>query len=172
MRPEKESMVLELSEEIKESDFLILADYGGMKVEATQALKKKLGETEARFKIVKNTMFKRALEVAKGPRLDDGLNGTTAMVTGSGDVVQVAKVLEEFVKANELPVVKIGALDGAILTKEEIAQLAGLPPKEVLQGKLVGVLAAPMTQLVGVMNQKVSSLLYVLNAVKEKKQQA
>jgi large subunit ribosomal protein L10 len=86
-------------------------------------------------------------------------------------VTQVAKVLRAFAKAatNKLPVVKGGYLSGQTLVAAQVESLADIPPREVLLGRMVGTIAAPMTRLVGAMNQKICSLLYVLKAVADKK---
>ena len=87
-------------------------------------------------------------------------------------MVQAAKTLSDFIKQHQLPTVKMGVLRGAILSKEDVETLAKLPSREQLLGTLVGTVAAPLTQMVGVLNQKVSSLLYVLKAIEEKKSAA
>ena len=92
-------------------------------------------------------------------------------IFGNGDVVIAAKILKDFIKENELPVIKVGTMQGVILSRADIEQLASLPSRETLLAQFVGVLAAPMTQLVGVLQQKVASLVYVLKAAQEKKQQ-
>ena len=91
------------------------------------------------------------------------------MIYGSGDVVEVAKVIRKFTAANKKPVVKGGFVEGKAVSAEDVAELAKLPSKDVLRAMLLGTLLAPCSQLVGVMNQKVASLVYVLNAVKEKR---
>ena len=94
------------------------------------------------------------------------------LVFGAGDVAGAAKVLREFTKANKVPVVKLGHLDGVVLSAANVETLATLPSKKVMQGMLVGTIAAPMSNLVGVMSQKLASLVYVLKAVADKKNAA
>ena len=171
MRPEKQSIAAELTEHLSESEFCILTDYMGLTVDKTQELRNKLHETSARMTVVRNRVMSLVAKEQGLEGLEPGLSGPTAMVFGSGDVVGTAKVLKEFVKNNELPVVKIGALDGQILTAEQINELASLPSREELLAKVVGTIAAPLSQVVGVLNQKVSSLVHVLNAVKVKKEE-
>jgi len=83
----------------------------------------------------------------------------------------VAKILKKFSGDKNKPAVKGGVLEGTVLSSKDVIALAGLPGKKEMQAKLVGTVAAPMTQLVGVMNQKICSLLYVLNAAVAKKEQ-
>ena len=166
LRPEKQAMYAEVQESISGALYMLLADCTGMSMPETLELKKQLSGADAKSKVVKNRMLGRICE-------DLGtLTGPTTMICGSSDVVEVAKILRKFSEGTERPVVKGGILEGSILSAEDVVSLAKLPGKKELQAKLVGTLAAPMTQVVGVMNQKVCSLLYVLNAVGEKKEQA
>jgi len=166
LRPEKQAMYEEVKESVSGALYMLLADCTGMSMPDTLELKKQLGDVDAKSKVVKNRMLGRICE-------DLGtLTGPTTMICGSSDVVEVAKILEKFSNEKKTPVVKGGMLEGSVLSAEDVVSLAKLPGKKELQAKLVGTLAAPMTQVVGVMNQKVCSLLYVLNAVSEKKEQA
>jgi len=172
MRPEKISLVKEVQDKVQDSGFLIVTDYRGLNMAKTDDLKQRLRGANARMQVIPNRMLRIASTPRLGERLTRDLTGPSAMVYGSGDVVQVAKVLKDFIKENNLPVIKVGAMGATILSSEDIQQLASLPPREFLLGQAVGTIAAPLTRLVGVMQQKVASLLYVLKAVQEKKQQA
>jgi large subunit ribosomal protein L10 len=94
-----------------------------------------------------------------------------AIVTGT-DVVQAAKTLKKFNSANGMPQVKAGYMGNVYLTSAEIDVLAELPPREVLLAQVVGTVAAPLSRLVGVLQQKVSSIVYVLKAIENKKNEA
>jgi large subunit ribosomal protein L10 len=172
MRSEKKSIVEELKSKVGESVFVILADYRGLSVAKTADLRKRLRGVSASFQVVQNRMFKRVAQDLSVGGLEGGLKGPSAMVYGKGDVVQAAKVLRDFVRENELPVVKIGSLQGVILSAADIAQLAGLPGREALLAQVVGTVAAPLTRLVGVLQQKAASIVYVLRAIQEKKEKA
>lgn len=164
IRLEKKAMYEEVQETVSGALYMLLADFSGMSMPDTLEFKKELGGADAEMKVVKNRMLNlicEDLNIAAGP---------TAMISGSGDVVEVAKILRKFSAEKEKPAVKGGMLEGAVLSADDVIALAKLPGKKQLQAKLVGTLAAPMTQVVGVMNQKVCSLLYVLNAVRDKKQ--
>ena len=167
IRPEKESIATELDERISGALYLILADYAGMDMPQTTELKNSLRERGATFNVVNNRMLNRALD----GRATDLLKGQTAMIHGVGDVVEVAKVIKKFSAANKTPVVKGGYLEGKAISGAEVGELAMLPAKEVLQAMLLGTLQAPCSQLVGVLDQKVASLVYVLDAVKTKLEQ-
>ena len=172
IRPEKKAMYKEVQENVSGALYMLLADYKGMTMPETDAFKKLLRGANARVKVVKNSMLGRISGEMGCGGLAEKLSGPTAVIFGTGDVVEVAKILKKFSGDKNKPAVKGGVLEGAILSSKDVIALAGLPGKKELQAKLVGTLAAPMTQLVGVMNQKVCSLLYVLNAVAEKKEKA
>ena len=167
IRPEKQSLAAELGERVSGALYMILADYTGMDMPQTTELKSSLRDREATFSVVNNRMLKRTREGEAA----DLLKGQTAMIYGEGDVVEVAKIIRKFTKENKVPTVKGGYLEGKLISGEEVSELALLPAKEVLQAMLLGTLQAPCTQLVGVMNQKVASLVYVLDAVRSKKEQ-
>lgn len=168
IRPEKKSMAEELDSRVAGALYMILADYTGMDMPSTTEFKTQLREQGATMSVVKNRMLNRALPEGA----EDLLKGQTAMIFGDSDVVEVAKVIKKFAKSNQKPVVKGGIVEGKCVSAKDVGELASLPSKDVLRAMLLGTLQAPSTQLVGVMNQKVSTLVYVLNAVKEKKEQA
>jgi large subunit ribosomal protein L10 len=172
MRPEKKSIGAELTAKVKGAGYIYLADYKGLSVAKTSELRKQLKGASAKIQVVKNRVFKHVLKEAGVTGLDGGLKGSSAMIYGSGDPVATAKILKDFIKANEKPVIKIGSLQGSILSAKDVEALAAMPSREIMLGKVVGTIAAPMSQLVGVLNQKVASVLYVLKAIEEKKGKA
>jgi large subunit ribosomal protein L10 len=91
------------------------------------------------------------------------------VVFGDGDLAQTARLMRDYRKEHDLPEFKAGSMDHSILDVDQIVQIANLPAREVLLGQAVGTIAAPMTQLVGVLQQKLLSLLYVLKAAQENK---
>lgn len=172
MRPEKESMVAAIKGILEHAGFVFLVDYRGLTVEQLAELRAKLRAFESRMTVVKNSLLGRAAVTADdGADLSGLLDGPTAMVCGTGDASATAKALTAFIKEAKLPVLKGGQLGAQLLSVDDVEAIAKIPPREVLYGQLVGTIAAPMTQLVGVMNQKVSSLLYVLKAVEDKKKE-
>lgn len=172
MRPEKTSMMNEIRGRVRESSFLILANHAGMKVTAERELRAKLRAVKAEIHVVKNNMFRHVTKESGVEQLQEGLKGPTSVVTGSGDVTAVAKLLRDFAKDKNLQVIKMGALGGKFLSKADIDALAALPPREVILAKLLGTLLAPAQQLVGVLNSAVATLPRVLKAVEEKKKAA
>lgn len=173
MRPEKIAFINQIKSEIESSEFIILADVCGLEVAKTETLRNQLADIDSRLRIVKNTMFKRVAEELEFEGLGEALTGPTAMVFGTGDVVTTAKILKEFAKvSSDLPKVKAASLAGKTISSADVKALADLPSKEIMQGQLVATIAAPMTGLVGVFQQKISSLVYVLTAAIAKEEEA
>ena len=173
MRPEKLAIVREIKEQLAGASYAILTDFTRMDTIKTAALRRKLRESGARFQVVPNRLLRVAAKELNYADLAAALVGPTALVYGVGDVAATAKALREFIKANDkVPVVKLGHMDGAVLQPADIEALAMMPPKKVLQGMLVGTIAAPMSGLVGVLSQKLASLIYVLKAAADKKNAA
>jgi large subunit ribosomal protein L10 len=172
MRPEKEAIVRDIQEALSGSTFAILTDFTGMDTAKTATLRRALKETQSRFQVVPNRLFRVVARELGYDGIEAGLKGPTALVFGAGDVALAAKALREFAKTHQVPVVKLGHMEGSVLSAADVETLATLPSKKVMQGMLVGTIAAPMSNLVGVMNQKLASLVYVLKAVADKKSAA
>lgn len=170
MRLEKQSMIEELRRKLTESSFVILTDYTRTDVAKMNALRERLRAVKAHMQVVQNRMFQRLARELQYAGFEERLRGPTAMIYGAGDVVAVAKVLKEFIKENEVPALKVGVMKGAHLSKADVERLATLPSREYLLAQLVGLLASPLRQVVGVMHQRLASLVYVLKAYQESKQ--
>jgi len=172
MRPEKQAILQEITERLQHAQYAFVVNYSGLKVSELTELRKTLKPLGAKTQVVKNTYLDRVAKQLGWESVEAFLKGPTAVVAGTGDASEVAKVLVKFVKAHDKAAIKGACLDGKALGQADVDVLAKLPPREVMLGLFVGTLAAPMTQLVGVFNQKVLSLLYVLKAVEEKKSKA
>jgi large subunit ribosomal protein L10 len=167
MRPEKATIVADIQTKLKNSPFLLIADYAGMQVKHFEELRVRLSRVDATIHVIKNTFIKRAIKALGLPELNGALTGQTAMVTGENDVCAAAKVLKTFVAEFERPPVKAGILDDTILSAVQIEALADLPTRDVLQARLLGLLLAPATKLVRVLNEPASGLARVLKAKAE-----
>ena len=172
MRPEKQAMAEELKTKLSGSSFVILADYRGLNVTKISELRRRLRGVHSQLQVIKNRVFVHVAKELGYKGFESIAAGPSAMVFGKGDVVATAKILKDFIKENEKPVLKSGAMQGAALTSADIVQLAGLPSREQLLGQVVRTIAAPMSNLVGVLQQKVASVVYVLKAVEDKKAKA
>jgi len=143
-RAEKVTAVAELTERFQSSSGAVLTEYRGLSVSQLGELRKSLG-TNATFSVVKNTLTKiAATEAGVTSELTDLLTGPSAIAFVQGDVVEAAKGLRDFARANPLLVIKGGVLDGKPLTSAEIVRLADLESREVLLAKLAGAMKASM----------------------------
>lgn len=165
MKADKQIIIDEILERINNSPFMIVVDFTGMTVAQFADLRTRLAESGAEFHVGKNALVKRAADTAGLPEeVKAGLTGQNGLVTGEQDVCAAAKALKDFHKLSKKPTVKIGVLDGELLDVEQIDALASLPPMEVLQAQLLGVLQQPASKLVRVLNEPGSALARVLAA--------
>src|SRR2546423_9142235 len=167
MRPEKANIVSDLSEELKDLSFVLVADYQHMKVDDFSELRKRLAGAGAEIHVVKNSFLKRAM-ADSGYTAGDGLTGQTAVVTGKKGVAPVAKAFKTFVTEFKKSMLKLGFIDRAAVSTADLEALADLPPGDVLRAQLLGLLLAPATKLVRVLNEPASSLARILNAKADK----
>ena len=168
MRPEKTIIVEDLSARLNQSPFLIVTEYTGMNVAQFSELRNRLSNAGAQCKVVKNTFLRKAVTGIGFPELAADLNGQTAVVTGENDVCAAAKILKNFAAEFQKPTMKVGVLDKAVISKDQIQALADLPSKEVLHAQLLGVLVSPLQKLVSVLNEPGASLARLLKAKAEK----
>ena len=169
MRSEKTYMVNQIAAGLTESDYVYFVSFQGLKVKDFSGLRDQLVKVNANCHVYKNSLIRKAVELNNVEALKDlAITGDVAMVYGSGDPGAVAKVLVEFGKSNEVVQAKGGMFEGAMLSAAEIADIAALPGKEVLQAQLLGLLQAPARNLVSILNNKAASILNVLNAYKDK----
>lgn len=168
MRPEKTAIVEDLSSKLNKSSFLIVTEYTGMNVFQFSELRSRLAGAGAQCRVVKNTFLRKAAAEVGYPDLANNLAGQTAIVTGESDVCAAAKILKGFSAEFQKPAVKVGVLDKAIISKDQITALAELPPKDVLQAQLLGVLKSPLQKLVVLLNEPGASLARLLKARVEK----
>ena len=172
MRPEKNLIVKEIKSRVDQTPYVLLTDYTGMQVPQFNELRNRLAGAKAELRVVKNTLLRRALADSGMPDLESYLHGQSAVVMGESDISGAAKVLKNFAAEFQKPKLKIGILDKALLNVDEINALADLPSKEVLQAKLLGLLLAPASTLVRLINTPASQVAQVLKAYSEKGEQA
>jgi large subunit ribosomal protein L10 len=168
MRPEKTSIVSDLSEKLKRSPFVLVTDYQRMKVGDFSELRNRLAPIGAEVHVVKNNFLKRAMTDSGFPDASETLTGQTAVVTGENDVAPVAKIFKTFATEFKIAALKIGFVERAVLSAEELEKLAELPAREVLQAQLLGLFLSPPTRLVRLLNEPGSALARLLNAKAEK----
>jgi large subunit ribosomal protein L10 len=168
MRPEKASIVSDLSEKLNRSPFLLVTDYQRMKVDQFGELRNRLAPAGAEVRVVKNSFLKRAMADSGMPDVGDKLTGQTAIVMGENDVAPVAKILKLFAAEFKIAALKIGVVDKAVLSTSDVEALAELPAREILLSQLLGLLLAPATRLVRVLNEPASAFARLLAAKAEK----
>jgi large subunit ribosomal protein L10 len=164
MRPEKTLIVADVREKLQASPYLLVVDYTGMKVPHFEELRTRLAAVGACISVVRNTFLKIAAKDLGMPELDSSLAGQTAMVVGESDVCGAAKTLKTFASEFKLPTVRAGVLDNAPLSIAQIAELADLPSKEILQSKFLALLQTPASRLVRLLNEPAASLARILKA--------
>ena len=169
MRSEKTYLVNQIAAGLTDSDYVYFVSFQGLKVKDFAGLRDQLFNVKANCHVYKNSLIRKAVELNNVEALKDlALAGDVAMVFGKGDPGAVAKVLVEFGKSNEVVQAKGGLFESSLLSPAEIADIAALPSKDILQAQLLGVLQAPARNLVSILNNKAASILNVLNAYKDK----
>src|SRR6266545_4609964 len=165
-KSDKERVVSELAERLKSSPTLIVAVYRGLSMPQIDALRGKLLEHGARFAVVKNTLTRRAAEQAGADALLALLEGPTAIafLESGGDPVAVAKALQDAARETQVIAVRGGVLEGKAITSEDVAELAKLPPVEMLRGQVLGAITAPLTTIVGLFTAPLRDLVGVIDA--------
>ena len=166
LREDKERVVAELVERLRTSETLIVADYRGLTMSEIDGLRGELLKHGARFSVVKNTLTRRAAEAAGADTILALLEGPTAIafLEADGDPVAVAKALSEAARTTRVLAVRGGVLEGTAISAEDVANLAKLPPAEVLHAQLVGAVAAPVATVVGLFTAPARDLVGVLDA--------
>jgi large subunit ribosomal protein L10 len=166
LKADKERIVAELTDRLKSTPTLFVADYRGLSVTDIDELRTKLIEHGARFTIVKNTLTRRAAEAAGADSLLALLEGPTAIafIEAEGDLVAVAKALADSARTTRILAIRGGILDGSPVGEEDVRNLATLPPADVLRSQVLGAITGPLTTVVGLISAPVRDLLGLIDA--------
>ncbi len=168
---EKQAVVAEVAKQVAGAQAIVMVENRGMPVAAMTQLRAKARASGVYFRVVKNTLVRRAVADTPFATLADKMVGPLAYGISS-DPVAVAKVLSDFAKGNDKFVIAGGAMPGQVLSAKEISALAALPSREELIAKLLGTMQAPMVKLVRTMNEVPSKFVRALAAVRDAKQAA
>ena len=165
-KEDKERLVSELTERLKSSQTLIVADYRGLTNAEIDALRGKLLEDGARFSVVKNTLTRRAAEAAGADALLALLEGPTAIafLESGGDPAAVAKALADTARTTRVLAIKGGLLEGRPMSAEEVDALAKLPPADVVRSQVLAAITAPLTTFVALLNAPLQDLVGLIDA--------
>jgi large subunit ribosomal protein L10 len=171
-RAEKEQELQDLAAAFKGADSAILVDYRGLDVPKATELRRQIRSVKAQYRVVKNTLAKRATKGTSFASLEQYFEGTTAVAYTGDDAVALAKALTTFMKGAPTLKIKAAVVQGKAIQPAAVSDLATLPGRPELYSKLLFLMQAPMQQLVTVLSATPRNLVTVLNEAAKKKDQA
>jgi large subunit ribosomal protein L10 len=165
-KEDKERVIADLTEKLRSSETMIVADYRGLTMPQIDGLRSKLIESGARFTVVKNTLTRRAAEAAGADALLALLEGPSAIafVEADGDAVAVAKALADSARDTKVLAIRGGVMQGRVISGSDVEELAKLPPLEVLRGQVIGAIIAPLNAIAGLINAPLQNLYGLIDA--------
>ena len=167
---EKKAIVEDLAEKLRSSCAGVFVDYSGTSVAVDTQMRRAMREAGVEYAVVKNTLARFAANKVGFEALDPFLNGPTALAISATDPVAPAKIISEYASKKDSTLkIKVGFVDGKLISDKEIKALAELPPKDVLLAQVLGTMIAPISGLANVLNANIRGLAVVLNAIAEKK---
>ena len=170
--PQKEAVLKDTQDRIADVRGLYLADFSGLTVESMTALRKKCREGGVQFRVIKNTLLRRAFNSRGITELDSFLVGNTGLVFSQDSEMAPAKILADFAKANEKLKVKAAVVDGRLFDAKSIAVLATLPSREVLLSQVLSTFIAPMTQFLAAVNAALATPANMADALHRERSKA
>ena len=164
-RERKEELVAIYGEQLSKTDGFILAEFRNMSVAQVNDLRNKLRASQGTYSVVKNTLFRIALQESGFPVPEQLLLGQSGVVFGNGNLPGVAKVVQDYIKTNEaIFSVKGGVISGAIFQAAELNAVANLPTMDEIRAQLAGIIVAPASQLAGLLQAANSQIVNVIQA--------
>jgi large subunit ribosomal protein L10 len=171
-RTEKEQTVASLARGFSDATFVSLVAFKGLNVPQISSLRHELRAAGTEFRVVKNTLARRAIKGTDLEKIEEHFSGSTAVAMTNQDPAAPAKILAKFAKDYPAVEVRIGVLSGKPLSKENINSLSKLPPREVLLSMLLGTLKAPTSGLVYVLSGVLSKFVRTLLAIQQEKEKS
>ncbi|MBC7075262.1 MAG: 50S ribosomal protein L10 [Syntrophomonadaceae bacterium] len=167
---EKQKVVEEIKQKFQDVSLVIFTDYRGINVEEMTELRNRLRQPGVEYKVLKNTMLRFALEKLGYEDMVDSIVGPNAVLFSAEDPVTPAKTIFDFSKQYKKLEVKVGILEGQVVSAEKIKSLAELPAKEELLAQVVGTMQAPITSFVYVLNANLSGLVRAIDQIRQQKE--
>jgi len=168
-RMRKQEIVKNLKEKFLNSEGVFVTSFRGFTVAESNEIRKLIREKGGEFRVVKNTLIRLASQETPAQPINDYVEGPTALVIAYKDPVEIAKVLNKFIKEHPSLQLKGFVIQGKGFEASAIEELVKLPPKEVLLAQFLGTLQAPIANFIGVLSAIIRNFLYVLKAIEEKK---
>lgn len=165
----KKAVVDDLKQKIDSAKVMIISDYRGIPVKEMTGLRSKLYAEKSEFKVVKNTLLKRALDAAGYEQLNEHLSGPIGVLLGYEDPVGPLKILVQFVDEIEKGEIRAGVVEKSVIDPKGIIQMSKLPSREELIAKVVGGFQSPIYGLVNCLQGNIRKLVYALKAIQDKK---
>jgi len=169
VRADKATAVAELTEHFRNAGATVLTEYRGLTVAQLTQLRRSLGR-DTTYEVAKNTLAKRAATDAGIAGLDELFTGPTALTFVSGDVVEAAKGLRDFAKANPKLVIKGGVFEGRAITADEVNKLADLESREVLLAKMAGAMKGSLSKAAALFQAPLAQTARLAAALQEKRE--
>jgi large subunit ribosomal protein L10 len=168
-KTQKESEVKDLADKFSRAKGVFFTEFSGLTVEDTTTFRKQLKKQKIEYKVMKNNIIKRALGKVNLSDLEKDITGPTGVVISYDDVTTPAKIIKEFTAVHDKLKIRIGFMEGKVMTLAQIKYIADLPSKEVLLANVARGMKAPMNNIVFVLQSVLNKLVYSLQAIKTKK---
>jgi large subunit ribosomal protein L10 len=168
-KEEKKQIVSELQGKFEKATGVVFTDYRGLNVEEIMGFRNSLRSSDIEYRVVKNTLAKRAAEGTSVDIVKDVFSGPIGIAVGYDDPVVLAKKVFEFHKSNKKLEVRGAVIEGSACSPEQLRSIAALPPREVQLSMLVGAMQAPVSKLVRLLNATLAQFAYAMEALKNKK---
>lgn len=168
-RDQKQRLINQLDEKLVKAKSIVLTNYQGLTMSQLSTLRNQLSDQQATFSVIKNNLLQIALKKNNIQVDDISLEGPTATLMAFGDEISPIKILAKALKDFQIGSIKLGYMDGEVLSADQVIKLSQLPTKNELQAKVVGSLGAPLYGIIGVLQANIRNLVYVLDGIKKAK---